>query len=284
MEELSFEDLDRYLLAQKGKIINQIWYGCIPNKKEAKKAFEGLRKYRDSWLLKNPTWGYMCWNLDNCYKLIKTFFPEHLEMYNKYPYLIQKCDAIRYFILYRYGGIYADMDYYCNRPFDEAFIEYTNDIYFVETPNKVMGDNEIYVSNSLMFSRPGHMFWKKLFIELELHKEVPYYYSRHIAIMFTTGPGILNRVYNRYKHRYHLGFLPHKFFHPYGLNDEFITLNNKPEVYAMHIGKGSWESKDSKIFIFIYKEYKVILFLFLVLTIPSLVVWLSNPQICTKDK
>lgn len=268
---LDFEDLDKYLLGKKGRIIHQIWFGNIPNRHQAKKDFEKLRKYRDSWLLKNPTWGYMCWNLENCLSLVKTHFPEHLEMYKKYPYQIQRCDTIRYMILYRYGGLYADMDYYCNRPFDEALSVYTNDIYFVETPNKVLNSRETHISNSLMFSKPGHLFWKKIFIELELHKKVPYYYSRHMAIMFTTGPGILNRVYNKHKYKYRLDFFPYKLFHPFGLSDDILSINNKPDVYAMHIGKGSWESKDSKIFIFFYKEYKIILFVLLTLIVPNLI-------------
>ena len=57
MEDLDFEDLDRYLLSR-SKIIHQVWFGVIPDKKKAAKAFEGLRKYRDSWLTKNSSWTY----------------------------------------------------------------------------------------------------------------------------------------------------------------------------------------------------------------------------------
>ena len=54
MEALNFEDLDKYLLKKDSKIIHQIWFGIIPNKRAAQKAFETLKKYRDSWLIKNP--------------------------------------------------------------------------------------------------------------------------------------------------------------------------------------------------------------------------------------
>lgn len=267
MEELSFEDLDNYLIQQKGRVIHQIWFGVIPNKKVAKKAFEGLRKYRDSWLIKNPTWGYMCWNLENCSKLMKFHYNHHLDMYNSYDYLIQKCDAIRYFILHRYGGLYADMDYYCNRPFDEALQIYKNDIYLVETPNSV--GTGTHISNSLMYSKPNHIFWNKVFIELEIHRTVPYYYSRHMTIMFTTGPGLLNRVYSNYKMRYKLEHLPYKLFHPFGLSSDIITLKSTPDIFSMHLGKGSWETNDSKILIFVYKEWRILLFIILVLIIPN---------------
>ena len=274
MADLSFDDLSNYLLRQNGRILHQIWLGLIPNKRQARKDFKGLRRYRDSWLTKNPTWTYMCWNEKRCKQLMKGIFPEHLEMYNSYPYHIQRCDAVRYFILYYFGGVYADMDYYCNRPFDEVLAKYQNDIYLVETPNTI-DKSETHVSNSLMFSKPGHVFWKKLFIELELHKTSPYYYSRHMVVMFTTGPGILNRVYNKYKYRYKLDHFPHKLFHPYGLSDDIVvTLNSRPEVYAVHLGKGSWESNDSKWIIFVYQEYTVILFIILVFVLPSLAYYL----------
>lgn len=280
MEDLSFEDLDNCLLNSNGKIIHQIWFGTIPNKRAARKAFEGLRKYRDSWLLKNPGWTYVCWNLDRCNELVKQHYTHHLEMYNNYPYQIQKCDTVRYFMLHRYGGLYADMDYYCNRQWNEVLQQYKNDIYLVETPNKI-GD-EPHISNSLMFSRPGHVFWSKLFIELEQNKTAPIYYGRHMTIMFTTGPGILNRVYNRHKMGYRLDYYPHKLFHPYGLNSDIITLNNKPEVYAMHVGKGSWESNDSKWLIFFYQEYKILSIIIIGLILPSLIYWLIRKYKQTK--
>ena len=270
MEDLIFEDLDAYLLGQNGNIIHQVWFGVIPNKWSARKAFEGLRKYRDSWLLKNPTWSYVCWDINRSYNLVKYYYPQHLEMYKKYPYDIQRCDAVRYFALHRYGGLYADMDYHCNRPWNEVNSNYLNDLYLVETPNR-MG-NEPHVSNSLMYSRnPGHVFWSRLFIELEQHQRTPIYYSRHMTIMYTTGPAIINRVYNRYKTRDKLSFYPHKLFHPYGLSSDIVTLNNKPHVYAMHVGKGSWESSDSKVLIFLYQNSAIVLFILCVMIIPILV-------------
>lgn len=256
MNELSFEDLDKSLLNSNGKIIHQIWFGLIPNKRAAKKQFEKLKKYRDSWVTNNPNWLYYCWNYENCEKLIKTYYPQHLEMYKKYPYLIQKCDAVRYFILDRYGGLYADMDYECIKSFDLVFEKYIGDIYLVETPNKLGSD--IHISNSLMYSKTSNnIFWKKLFIELEKNQKAPIYYGRHLTIMFTTGPAILNKVFNKYKLTLRLDYFPYRYFHPAGLTDN-ISINDRQELYAMHKGAGSWESADSKILIFFYQEYRII--------------------------
>lgn len=270
MDELSLEDLDKYLLQQNGKIIHQIWFdNILPSKRATNKAYEKLQKYRDTWLLKNPGWVYICWNVSRAEELVKQHYPQHLDMYKKYPYPIQRCDAVRYFFLHRYGGLYADMDYHCNRSWDEVVHSFTNDIYLVETPNKI--SSGVHVSNSLMYSKPRHVFWSQLFIELEMRRTVPIYYGRHMTVMLTTGPSIINRVYNKYKIRYKLDFYPYKYFHPCGLSDDIITTGNRSEVYAIHMGKGSWETKDSKVLIFLYREWFIILFILLILSVPNLI-------------
>ena len=101
MEDLNFEDLDNYLLNQNGKIIHQIWFGTIPDKRAARKAFEGLRKYRDSWLVNNPTWTYVCWNLDKCKALVNLDGHNpcryvHLDGHNHLVYHLCNLDENRY--------------------------------------------------------------------------------------------------------------------------------------------------------------------------------------------
>lgn len=261
---LDFFDLDTYLLNQKGKIIHQVWFGTIPNKSEAKKAYKKLKIYRDSWLIKNPNWCRIEWNKEMTISLLKNFYPEHIDMFNKYIYEIQRCDVVRYLILHRYGGWYADMDYYCNRPLDDAMSEYKNSIYFVQTPNNVLGQDADHISNSLMYSTPNHSFWKQLMIELQKNQELPFYYSKHLRVMFSTGPAILNRVYHKYKNIYSVKSLPWKLFHPYGIKDLKLSLNQNKDVFTIHLGKGSWEDKDSKFLIFWLREWKIALFIFLI--------------------
>jgi len=276
MSYLDFVDLDVYLLRQNERIIHQIWFGTIPTKREAKKAYDKLKIYRDSWVIKNPTWCRIEWNKKLCMDLIKTFYPEHMDMFKKYKYEIQRCDMIRYLILHRYGGWYADMDYYCNRPLDEAMNKYKNSIYFVQSPNTVIGQDDDHISNSLMYSVRNHSFWRCVMLELEKAQKAPVYYSKHLEVMFTTGPAILNRVYSHHKYKYRVKSLPWKLFHPYGVKDEKIFLANNKEVYAIHIGKGSWEESDSKFFLFFLREWKIFLFIVCGLIIPYFLFYIKN--------
>ena len=43
----------------------------------------------------------------------RSMHAEYRDVYNSYPYAVQRWDMIRYLILYEYGGIYADLDYEC---------------------------------------------------------------------------------------------------------------------------------------------------------------------------
>uniref|UniRef100_A0A6C0LTU8 Glycosyltransferase n=1 Tax=viral metagenome TaxID=1070528 RepID=A0A6C0LTU8_9ZZZZ len=258
MDNLSSEDLDKYLLDQDGKIIHQIWFGIIPNKHKARKDFEGLKKYRDSWLRNNPTWGYKCWDNKDCRNLMKTYFPEHLEMYDGYEYHIQRCDCIRYFILFRYGGLYADMDYCCMKPWDDVISKYKSKLYIVETPNKV--SSGVHISNSLMYSIKNHPFWKSVFIEMEKNRSMPIYYGKHMTVMYTTGPCIINRMFHRYRNQYKLSFYPYKLFHPFGVTTD-LHITNDTDLYAYHLQHGSWTSTDSNLINFVYKETKIVMFI-----------------------
>jgi mannosyltransferase OCH1-like enzyme len=62
-------------------------------------------------------WEYRFWTNEDCRELVTTEFPQHLAMYDNYKSNIQRADAIRYFILAKYGGVYADLD------FEVGFIE-----------------------------------------------------------------------------------------------------------------------------------------------------------------
>lgn len=266
-----FDTLDAQMLAQNGKIIHQIWFGTIPNKRSARKAYEKLQYYRDSWKERNPNWYHIEWSKEMCKELVGKYFSEHAEMFGKYRYEIQRCDTIRYLILYRYGGLYADMDYYCNRPFDEVFEKYTNDIYLVQSPNGTALQDSDHVSNSLMYSRPKHPFWKKLMLEIEINKETPIYYTKHLMVMFTTGPGIVNRVYSKYKYRFKVKSWPYKLFHPYGITSGLRTTNLDPEVFAAHISKGSWSSKDTAFLNTIVRDWPLMLLIILGMLVPIVI-------------
>lgn len=245
-------NLDMYLQSRKGKIIHQIWFGTIPNQESAKKAYDKLSIYRNSWKKHNSNWTIIEWNKDMCDTLIDVYYSHYKKVYDTYKYQIQQCDMVRYAILHRYGGLYADMDYYCNQPWDNVVDKYPKDLYLVQSCNM----DGLYVSNSLMYSKPKHIFWKLLLNRMKYvdTKNIILRFNRHAHIMYTTGPGIITDVFNMNRKRYGLAKYPYKLFHPFGIETDVISLRKNPNVYAIHAGKGSWESSDSKILIHLYKN------------------------------
>jgi len=262
----SFEALDLYLLSHTNHIIHQVWFTLSST---SKKLYKQTQRYRSSWMIKNPHWLHVIWDEGMSLSLIRHIYPQHLEMYTSYPYKIQQIDALRYFALYRYGGFYADMDVQCIRSLDEIVYDYPKDIYLVESANDFSRFNlddtrlkvDVYVSNMFMYSKANHPFWPILFIELEKAKDQPWYYGQHLCVMYSTGPGFLTRLYIRYMYSLRVYTYPTQYFNPKGLD---TTLEYIPKgIYIYHHGHGSWENSDSKILIFLYTNYKVVLFILL---------------------
>ena len=267
MNTKNWKTIDPILLSKKGKIIHQIWFGTIPNKRSAQKAYKTLNVFRDSWKEKNKGWYIIEWDKKMCIEFIQECYPEHNDLFSSYTYEIQRCDAIRYFILHRYGGWYADMDYYCNRSLDEIHNVYKNDVLLVETPNKTFLQEEVHISNSLMYSVPNHNFWKNVIIGLERNCSKKYLLTKHLIVMYTAGPGFLNGLFHSYRELYNIGYLPWKKFHPYGVCDDIRNIKFSSEIYTAHINKGNWAGKDTFIFNVLFSEWQIILFI-LCLLIP----------------
>ena len=102
-----------------------------------------------------PEFKYKLWNDDDLYELIKNYFPQYIKLYNDFGNdIILKVDFARYAILYKYGGIYADMDFMCKKNF---YNQLTNNLIIVESS----ASSEI-VQNSLMASPPNDKRWLKV--------------------------------------------------------------------------------------------------------------------------
>ncbi|KAF7593843.1 hypothetical protein BBP40_010778 [Aspergillus hancockii] len=128
----------------------------------------------------NPTYKQYFWTDESARQFIETHFDWFLPTYDAYPYNIQRADAIRYFLLWYYGGVYIDMDIACRRPLDPL----------LDFPAWMPKTQPYGVSNDLMASTPGHPFIAK--VALSLHDHDGFYLSKYITVFFTTGPMYLS--------------------------------------------------------------------------------------------
>lgn len=66
----------------------------------------------------NPTYNIWTWNETASRQLLEEHYAWFIPTYDAYRYPIQRVDAIKYFVLYHYGGVYMDLDIACRRPLD----------------------------------------------------------------------------------------------------------------------------------------------------------------------
>ena len=103
----------------------------------------------DNWSKLHPGFLHVLWTDEDNDLLVKTWFPEFLSSYKWLPLVIQKTDFVRLMYLYRYGGIYADMDYVAYQPIP-PFLPQLCGFMAVESPYIL---NEC-LQNSLMVTSP----------------------------------------------------------------------------------------------------------------------------------
>jgi len=160
------------------KIIHQQW----KNKNIPEGVYSKWNaKFKE--LFPEPEFKHMLWTDENARELIKKEFPFFLEAYDNYEFGIQRADAVRYFVLYKYGGLYADLDY-------EPLVNFwqhlpTDRVALVESPYLYNEKSQ----NSLMSSPIGDPFWNETFALLLERKDKP--------VLQATGPMFLDALMKR---------------------------------------------------------------------------------------
>ena len=185
-----------------------------------------------------PEYEYKLWNdeeeLEN---LIKNDFPFFLEIFKNYPKKIQRIDMARYFILFKYGGIYADMDFYFYKN-----IYNTLDMTKLNVTCSPWGDLE-FLQNSLMASPKNCSIILKI-IDEALHRSK--YYNCNVSqdkmqnyISKTTGPKLITDVY--YRNMRFINRLQKELYNPIGCKElDNEKLYNENTCYCKHFGTGKW--------------------------------------------
>lgn len=143
---------------------------------------EGQQRCKDL----NPDYQYILWTDEMARDFISEHYPWFLTTFDNYPYPIERADAIRYFVLAHFGGVYIDLDDGCNRNLDPL----------LNFPAFVRKTNPTGISNDVMGSIPQHPFFLKVIVQLEkfnINWLVPY-----ITIMYSTGPLFLSQIWKQY--------------------------------------------------------------------------------------
>jgi mannosyltransferase OCH1-like enzyme len=166
------------------RIIHQVWLGETDPEPP-----QDFAEAAASWRNEHPTWEYRAWSGSEVDALFATARPELLPLYRGYHRWVQRADAARYLVLFLHGGLYADHDIVCRRPFDGLL-----DAPVVLAPTRPVG-----VSNDLMAFVPGHPLMAAVLNGLPVasRRWDRAWLPPYLRVMGSTGPLHLTRVHRR---------------------------------------------------------------------------------------
>jgi inositol phosphorylceramide mannosyltransferase catalytic subunit len=220
---------------------------------------EKWKKAQETVINMNKGYEYKLFTDEDNRNFVKDYFPFFLETYDKFEYNIQRADAVRYCILYIHGGIYLDLDYQCNKSFDEVETLLTKPIGLVRsinTPN--------VTTNSIMISTvKKHPMWLECI--RNMMKKTPFFIrGKHLKVMTSTGPIMLNRVRKQKKFTNDIQLLN------IVQNCNVCNISDckpDPNFILTPVEGSSWLENDSKLFIWLFCNKKMLTKLFVIIII-----------------
>ena len=97
------------------RLLSQTWKSdALPPRADA---------FRRGWLTHNPDLQYRLFDNAASRTVVADVAPEHLDAYDAMPFPVMRADVFRYAVIFRDGGMYADIDMECLRPLPKALFD-----------------------------------------------------------------------------------------------------------------------------------------------------------------
>jgi mannosyltransferase OCH1-like enzyme len=218
------------------KIIHQTWKTTkVPTQWQA---------WQRSWQEYHPTWEYRLWTDEMNRDFIAQSYAWFLPIYDSYTDNIKRADAIRYFLMHHFGGIYVDLDLQCLKPIDkllgeeELVMGWEPAAHISRYASEHRGLKYL-VCNAFLASRPAHPFWEHVFKHLVESKDA-------VGVLDSTGPFMLTRAYDSYADNQILTIVQSDLLYPMSAQDsrnrtlKIDQIRGLEKAYAIHYWSGSW--------------------------------------------
>lgn len=204
-----------------------------------------LSKWPKTWKICQKSWKekfpeseykHIMWTDEDLNNFVRKNYPDFYPIYKDYNSNIRRIDTARYLILHKMGGIYADMDYFCNQNFYNKVN--VPRVSIVESPYK---HNE-HLQNSLMASPKGLDYWLNVIDEARVRKDMA-------STLSATGPRLIDKVYNMNKKA--VNVLDSHHYNPHIENPEFNSKDNITKHYLTSVwekNRGLGKNKRDKMF------------------------------------
>lgn len=135
------------------KNIHMVWYdkhntacNSIPDKNKS---------IVQNWKIYNPEFHIKKWHNKDLEELVSSYGPEVKNFFDSIKTVISKCDFSRFLIIYKYGGIYTDVDFYCLKPID-YLINNKETVFFEELPEHMTEYKQLF--NGIFAAKKQHPF------------------------------------------------------------------------------------------------------------------------------
>jgi len=201
--------LSRYRQAnpQIPRVFHQIWLGgeSLP---------EEFHSYRESWRREHPGWELQLWTEEN--------LPEGLRspvVYDRTRRPVERADVLRLELLWRFGGVYLDIDMECLRPID-ALAEGLDFFGTEIKPGRV--------TNTVIGAAPEHPVLARALAGLKPHAPGARFDKR------LSGPIFLDSVVRQYPD---MRTYPRQYFYP-------ATAEEREEAFAVHHAARTWKDEQ----------------------------------------
>lgn len=136
---------------------------------------------RQTCTITNPDFEYRLWTVNSSRQFIETHYEWLLETYDSYSCPVQRVNALRYFLMRHYGGIYIDPNYGCSRDLEPL-------LYY---PAWVLNGG-----HGIAGARPHHPYW--IMMTESLTSRGHRFLSPHLTITHSGGPEFESAIWKKY--------------------------------------------------------------------------------------
>ena len=205
------------------------------------------RRLQQSWSGNNPDFVHSLFDDDECAEVVAEVAPQFLDDYLSFPYPVMRADFFRYAVIYRDGGIYADIDMECVRPM-QPLLSIAPAIFSIEAHVSSRRQRELsypkplQIANCIFAAESGHSFlWEAIERSIELVRMRPRIDRSEIEDL--TGPRMLTRLFFE-KPRTDIAALAQIVLMPPRHYPDIWPLN--ANIHARHHFFGSWKSSPAR--------------------------------------
>ena len=175
-------------------------------------------------------WKYKLWTDDQNKFFIKNKYPSFYKIYENYNHYINKVDAVRYFYLYEYGGLYMDLDVMIIKDITDLLSKNKCCLFSQTAINDYFKfkNYKKYIDPMIMYSPPKNKFIEKLIKKLHNYNKKEY--IERLDNMKVAGPGFLTDNYK-----------PNK--NVLLINNKIVTQKTKDNfnnLYGIHLCHNTW--------------------------------------------